>query len=158
MQRECEPMRKCPHDGAIRLAIKSIAMGIATALITSLSAQASGGDAWTKNFLQPLGWNFLWADASAAHYVRPLAAAKSAGNPTIWGRTEISPATSGTIRSEADLMELDCAHNRLRAIRMMQYSANNLSGTLNTITRPTEWAHAPPKSLAETVLRLGCKP
>jgi hypothetical protein len=55
-------------------------------------------------------------------------------------------------------MELDCAHNRLRAIRMMQYSANNLSGTLNTITRPTEWAHAPPKSLAETVLRLGCKP
>ncbi len=61
------------------------------------------------------------------------------------------------MKSEADLMELDCAHQQLRAVKMMQYSANNLSGRLSAVTLPTEWAHAPPKSLAETVLQLGCQ-
>jgi hypothetical protein len=126
-------------------------------LLMSMNAEALVGDAWTKNFLKPLSWNFLWADANAAHYVKLLHNTKSTKNPTIWGRTEFSPANKGAIKSEADLMELDCGHLQLRAVKMMQYSANNLSGTLNMVTRPTEWAHAPPKSLAETVLQLGCK-
>lgn len=125
--------------------------------LISMSAVALVGDAWTKNFLKPLNWNFLWADANAAHYVKLVPNTKGTGNPTIWGRTEFSPTTGSAIKSEADLMELDCRHLQLRAIKMMQYSANNLSGTLSLVTLPTEWAHAPPKSSAETVMQLGCK-
>ena len=111
---------------------------------------------WTGKPLRAMGWTYVRSDGQAAHYVKLPVDRTKKGQTTIWGRTEYSPAAKGTVRSEADYMDIDCAHGRLRALRMMQYTDNNLAGTLNVVTSATEWAHVPPSSLGEVILKIGC--
>jgi hypothetical protein len=137
-------------------AVMIISVLLVTSSASSIGCANAAQVPWTGKPLRLMGWTLVRSDDQAVHYVKLPVVRPKNGPARIWGRTEYSPATKSAIRSEADLMAVDCAQGRLRALRMMQYTDSNLAGTLNAVTSPTEWAHVPPGSLGEVILKIGC--
>ena len=148
---ESVPMRICRNEEFKRFTILLVII-----LTPCVAFADAAGTAWSAKSLRPMSWTYIRSDEQAAHYVRLPVERRKGGLPRIWGRTEMSPAAAGALRSEADYMEIDCSQNSLRALKMMQYGGNNLSGSVHTVTLPTAWAHVPRGSLGETILKIGC--
>lgn len=124
--------------------------------------------AWVRT-LDPMssgGWEFrtVASDGSWAIYSTEHQLKRSGHTVTIWLRQEYPEPqrmdSGGAFLSEVEKMQYDCGSEKLRALMVIYYGGNNLTGTQdNQETDPKQapWAPVVPGTMNETLLQWVCE-